>query len=492
MELSTKRPLPHHSPTDKKAIGESRGLLNIPFSKVSIGEEESEAVQRVLRSGWLAAGPETEAFEKEFAEYITPKPADWDYLNDSKIPRYYCIFTNSCTSALKMAYNILKEIGFTGICYPKNTFVATYSAAAELGLDICSYGGYDGSKGDICQRKNMCVHNAISNLKTNSILIDENSVLSNVTEKVGKECGSLLKQNLKKENIQTQKQSSRKCQKSFTQKSQDIMQFISGLREPMGKLFNAINADQVRVSDGQTKIIDIEESEKSGKDFVINVIIPSISESKIARVNMAYGGVKDETPCILEDSAHRIEPNDKLIGLMRCYSFYATKNLTTGSGGMFVTDNKEIYEIARKYWKDGISSSTYERQHGKSWDYSIKRLVSGYDGNDIAAAIGRVQLRKLPTFSKRRREIRDRYNNAFGQQWEGTHLYPFFVKNEQQVGKLIEYLKSKGISSGYHYPGPHKWLGISLPIYPLLTDVEVGYIIDSIKDWESKNGKHNN
>lgn len=470
MELSTKRPLPHHSPTDKKAIGESRGLLNIPFSKVSIGEEESEAVQRVLRSGWLAAGPETEAFEKEFAEYVGVK---------------YAIFTNSCTSALKMAYNILKEIGFTGICYPKNTFVATYSAAAELGLDICSYGGYDGSKGDICQRKNMCVHNAISNLKTNSILIDENSVLSNVTEKVGKECGSLLKQNLKKENIQTQKQSSRKCQKSFTQKSQDIMQFISGLREPMGKLFNAINADQVRVSDGQTKIIDIEESEKSGKDFVINVIIPSISESKIARVNMAYGGVKDETPCILEDSAHRIEPNDKLVGLMRCYSFYATKNLTTGSGGMFVTDNKEIYEIARKYWKDGISSSTYERQHGKSWDYSIKRLVSGYDGNDIAAAIGRVQLRKLPAFSKRRREIRDGYNNSFGQQWEGTHLYPYFVKDEQQIGGLIEYLKKNGISSGYHYPHTG-WLGVSLPIYPLLTDNEIKYIIKCVKEWKCK------
>ena len=64
----------------------------IPFSKVTIGEEEIEAVSRVMRSGWLAAGPETKAFEEEFAAYVGVK---------------YAIFTNSCTSALKNAYKWL-------------------------------------------------------------------------------------------------------------------------------------------------------------------------------------------------------------------------------------------------------------------------------------------------------------------------------------------------------------------------------------------------
>jgi perosamine synthetase len=315
--------------------------ISIPFSHVTIGQEEQEAVNRVLQSGWLAAGKETEAFEKEFSNYISP---------DSE--HYYCIFTNSCTSALKLAYKWAKEQGYIHYVCPDNTFCATYSAAEEIGL------------------------------KQLNIFIGKNVV------------------------------------------------------------------------------------------------------SKVAEVNVHFGSVKDETPCLIEDSAHRIEPNDPLVGKIRCYSFYATKNMTTGSGGMLVTNDKEIYERCRLFWKDGLSSSTFDRQTGKSWNYTVETFAGGYDGNDIAAAIGRVQLRKLPAFSTRRREIRDRYNNAFGQQWEGTHLYPVFVKNEQQVKELIEYLKRKGIGCGYHYPNTG-WLGVSLPIYPLLEDNDQDYIIRHCKDYLS-------
>lgn len=477
--------------------------MNIPFSKVTISQEEQEAVSRVLKSGWLAAGPETEAFEKEFSNYITPGEYDKDGNKYIKDP-YYCIFTNSCTSALKMAYNILKEIGFTGICYPKNTFVATYSAAAELGLDVYSYGGHDGSKGDICQNQSWSVRNVKPFLKTGITLIDENSVLSSVIEKVEKGCESPHRQNSKKEkaeanlqsllkdttlgieekkdNTQIQMEDLENLKINGTQILTIMQQYINGLKNTTKSLENVKNVELIKMFSGLIKTTSTQEIETTGNNYVQNVIS---GMTELARVNMSYGGVKDETPCVIEDSAHRIEPNDKLVGLMRCYSFYATKNLTTGSGGMFVTDNKEIYEIARRYWRDGISSSTYERQHGKSWDYSIKRLVSGYDGNDIGAAIGRVQLRRLPAFNKRRNEIRDRYNDSFGCNWQGNHLYPYFVSNESEVAELIRYLKEKGIGSGYHYPG-NQWLGVSLPIYPLLTDDEQEYIIRRIKEWNTK------
>lgn len=311
----------------------------IPFSKVSIGIEELEAVQRVLASGWLAAGPETEAFEREFADYVGAK---------------YAIFTNSCTSALKMAYKWAKEQGCGIAVYPQNTFCATYSAAVEMGLSAYA-----------------------------------------------------------------------------------------------------------REFDKQ-------------EDYLLD---PSCCP-----VNVHYGGIKDTMPSIIEDSAHRIEPNDPLVGKIRCYSFYATKNMTTGSGGMFVTNDKEIYERARLYWKDGLTTSTADRARG-AVGYEIKAMAGGYDGNDIAAAIGRVQLKKLPEFTKRRNAIRDRYNAAFGQTWLGNHLYPYFVAQEDQVGSLIAHLKEHGIQSSYHYPGTG-WLGVSLPIYPDLTEEEQEYIIKTVRKWK--------
>lgn len=312
---------------------------SIPFSKVTTDEQEIEAVSRIIRSGWLAAGEETRLFEEEFSNYISPKGE-----------HYYCIFTNSCTSALKMAFKYYKEQGYKHYCLlTPNTFCATYASAEEIGLTPSEI-------------------------------------------------------------------------------------------EPGG----------------------------------------------IVRVATHYGSVRYNNilPYNIEDSAHRIEPNDPLIGKIRCYSFYATKNMTTaGAGGMFVTNNKEIYERARLYWRDGLSSSTADRLKGNPF-YRVEVYSGGYDGNDIAAAIGRVQIKKLPEFTRRRNEIRDRYNTAFGQTWSGNHLYPYFVTSEQEVKDLIEYLKEKGIGCGYHYPGSHNWLGVSLPIYPLLTEVEIGYIIDSIKDWE--------
>lgn len=325
--------------------------MNIPFSKVTIGEEEQAAVAKVLSSGWLAAGPETEAFEQEFGQYIGEQSNDG---LASVAP--YCIFTNSCTSALKIAYKWWQANGGLSFTCKPNTFCATYSAGIEMGL---TYYPMDQREGN----------------------------------------------------------------------------------------------------------------------------------PTCARVNMAYGGIKDERVCEIEDSAHRIEPNDPLVGKIRCYSFYATKNMTTGSGGMFVTNDKEIYDFARLCWKDGITTSTYERQHSKgAWDYRVKTMAGGYDGNDIAAAIGRVQLRKLPEFTRRRNQIRDMYNDAFGQSWQGCHLYPYFINSTDDIGGLIDHLKELGISSGYHYPGTG-WLGVSLPIYPLLTDDEVAYVIKGVKSWKPSTKK---
>lgn len=292
----------------------------IAFSKPTIGPEEIEAVTRTLKSGWLAAGPETEAFEKEFAKFVGVK---------------YAIFTSSGTSALKMAYKYASECKFTMFSCSLNTYCATYAAGIETGL-----------------------------------MFKESDIISN-------------------------------C---------DI------------------------------------------------------------QVNVHYGSVKDTLPCYIEDSAHRIEPNDPLIGKIRCYSFYVTKNMTTGSGGMLVTNSKQIYDICRLYWNDGL----IDRKKN-----ILGRFAGGYDGNDIAASMGRVQLKKLTGFNKRRNEIRDMYNKAFGQKWQGNHLYPYPVDD---FNRMIKYLEDNGIEARHHYIDTCKT--VSLPIYPLLKDSEVKYIIKKVKEFK--------
>ncbi len=307
----------------------------ISFSKPTIGKEETDAVNRVLKSGWLAAGKETELFEKEFAKYVGVK---------------YAIFTNSGTSALNMAYKMVKEKGIDGIIYPRNTYCATYAAAKELDL--------------------MAIPKRV--IGVNGIFVN---------------------------------------------------------------------------------------------------------------VNVHYGGVLDKNLCVIEDSAHRIEPNDPLVGTIRCYSFQATKNMTTGSGGMFVTNERSIYEKARLYWRDGLSKSTYQRARG-GYLYDVVAMAGGYDGNDISAAIGRAQLKKLPAFTKGRNAICKQYNDAFGQEWAGNHLYEYFVSSEKEVKDLIGYMSKNGVQCSYHYPN-NNWLGVSLPIYPLLKDDEVEYIIKKVKEWRN-------
>ena len=207
-------------------------------------------------------------------------------------------------------------------------------------------------------------------------------------------------------------------------------------------------------------------------------------------VSVHYGGIKHYFPrskefAIIEDSAHRIEKDDPLDSKIRCYSFYVTKNMTTGSGGMFVTNDEDIYKKARLWWSDGINKTTFDRQHG-GWNYSVLADAGGYDGNDIAAAIGIEQLKKLPEFTRRRNEIRDIYNEAFGQCWKGNHLFPYFTDHIKETGPLIEYLKTNGVQASYHYPG-NDWNGVSLPIYPDLTNEEQARVIDLITNgrWEN-------
>jgi len=121
---------------------------------------------------------------------------------------------------------------------------------------------------------------------------------------------------------------------------------------------------------------------------------------------------------VIEDAAHAIPTryNGRMVGTLSditCFSFYATKNVTTGEGGMVVTDRDDIMERMRLMHLHGMSKDAWKRytQNG-SWSYEILAPGFKYNLTDIAAAIGIHQLRKCQAFHRRRLTIADQYDAA--------------------------------------------------------------------------------
>src|SRR5262250_2313167 len=105
--------------------------------------------------------------------------------------------------------------------------------------------------------------------------------------------------------------------------------------------------------------------------------------------------------------------SDSNVRALTCFSFYATKNITTGEGGM-LTGSPALIEDARIWSLHGMSRDAWRRYSSEgSWYYEVVRPGFKYNMTDIQASIGLHQLRRLPEFHTRRREIVGRYKAAF-------------------------------------------------------------------------------
>jgi len=199
--------------------------------------------------------------------------------------------------------------------------------------------------------------------------------------------------------------------------------------------------------------------------------------------------------------AHGAVIDGKMVGSfgnLECFSFYPTKNMTTGEGGMITTNDNELFEIANSI-----------RNHGREktkWGYEHERIGYNYRMTDISAAIGLEQLKKLPDFLEKRRKNAKFYdgnleNVEIPHILEGAkhayHQYTIICNNRE---KLLEEFKKNEIGFGIYYPKPlHKYphlekFGhndlkvserlvnevVSLPVHPALTKEELEKIVDVI------------
>lgn len=346
----------------------------IPLTRANITKLEIDAVSKVLKSGWLTMGPETEKFEEEFAQYVGAKHA---------------VAVNSATSALFLALQAL------GIQKDDEVIVPSFTFASSVNVIIHS-GGIP----------------VFADIKMGDFTMDQSSL-----------------------------------DKLITKKTKAIMPVHYGANRAM---------------------------------------------------------IKSDLP-IIEDSAHLIpKKGDNEKTFARCYSFYATKNLTTGEGGMITTNSKKLSDWFKQARLHGLSRDAWKRYSvGSKWTYTVEFAGFKFNTTDLNSALGRVQLKRLDQFEKRRKEVIALYNKLLGLNNQGTHLYPILIDNRD---KFFEYMKKNEIGCSFHFTPLHlqpaykkyargklpvsEYVGarvVTLPLDAVITDKEVKIVAGLVNKFLKEN-----
>lgn len=229
---------------------------------------------------------------------------------------------------------------------------------------------------------------------------------------------------------------------------------------------------------------------------------------------------------VVEDAAHAFPLTIKegfvgALGIIGVYSFYATKTITTGEGGMVVTNDEALAKRMLLMRLHGIDRDVFNRYTSKnaSWRYAVTEPGFKYNMTDIAAAIGREQLKKADSFLKERTKIASLYDEAFKNikglslpprrvgEAHAYHLYALTI-HEKELGitrdDFIENMKEKGVGTSVHFIPLHIMpyyekrynftpnsfpnafnnfsCEVSLPIYQGMTEGQIDRVIQAVKD----------
>lgn len=366
--------------------------LCIPFT----GEEEKQAVNEVIDSGWYAHGPKNRELEESFAEYLGVEHA---------------LTMNSCTSCIHLA---VEGLGITGeVIVPSFSFVASANAIIT--------GGANPAFADI-DEETCCI-------KPESI-----------EELIGPETEAIL---------------------------------------PVH--YGGQSADM-------RSIMDIAEKH----DLLI-----------------------------IEDSAETIggEHHGQKTGTfgVGCFSFYPTKNMTTGEGGILTTNDDALAQKVKALLAHGIDKTTYERENReKSWYRSASYVGYNFRMSNILAAIGVEQLKKLEEMNDKRRQLASEISDGLAniseislpvERPENKHVYQMYtirVKGGINRDSFVKRLNEKGVGASVHfYPPIHlmtpykndryrkgdlsvteKVMGeiVTLPMYPQMEPEDVRYLVETIRN----------
>jgi dTDP-4-amino-4,6-dideoxygalactose transaminase len=227
---------------------------------------------------------------------------------------------------------------------------------------------------------------------------------------------------------------------------------------------------------------------------------------------------------LIEDAAHAFpsKQSDKHQGTLTAggvFSFYANKTLTTGEGGMVVTDREDLAETMNRLRSNGIDRGAFDRftNPRSRWDYQVQSLGYKYNMPDVLAAIGRVQLRRHQETLAKRKKIFSRYCQELkgipgltlpvNHPDSSYHLFQVAVDQEVAGGRdaLKHHLSQAGIGTSVHYRPVHTMpyyaqrygykpqhlprayqhflKTLSLPLYPDLSPEDQNYVLEMVQEF---------
>lgn len=200
------------------------------------------------------------------------------------------------------------------------------------------------------------------------------------------------------------------------------------------------------------------------------------------------------------------------IGDIGCFSFFSNKNISTGEGGMVVTNNEDLYNRIKLARSHGMTTMSYQRASGHATSYDIASLGFNYRLDDIRAALACAQIGKLRDDLKNRELVRKKYEQELesirdiiipykgNRNYVSNYIFPVLLRNSDRDKRerFRNILQQNGIQTSVHYPAVHRFSvyrdinaevpkteyvsdnEVTLPMYAALTAEEVTYICDNV------------
>jgi len=289
------------------------------------------------------------------------------------------------------------------------------------------------------------------------------------------------------------------------------------------------SANSIRYTGATPVFADI--TSETNLNISPDAIEAAITERTRAIMLVHFGGYACDMPRILElarkhdlkvieDAAHASGSwlDDRHLGTwgdIGCFSFFSNKNMTTGEGGMVITNDATIFEKLCLLRSHGMTTLTWDRHKGHAWSYDVVDLGYNYRIDEIRASIGLVQLGKIDQNNHKRRQLTQMYRDHLQELSHivvpfvhhpgvtAAHIMPILLPRDSNRVHFMEQMRSQGIQTSIHYPPIHKFTSyhnfggdliseripvtenvaqreVTLPLYPGMTDEHVTRVVKAI------------